>query len=108
MKIDNRQRYQGNRARGLLRTYRSNDRKLGRACTLTEQELAAIIEQPCLYCATIDSPRGADRRDNDLGHTAENSVPCCRLCNMVRNNFFTVGEMQILGPAIAQIREMRL
>lgn len=108
MKVENRRAYRANRARGLLHAYRGSDRTYGRECTLTEQQLVAIIERPCLYCGTSDSARGADRIDNSRGHTPENCVPACRTCNMVRNDLFSVEEMKLLGQTIAAIHWARI
>jgi len=30
---------------------------------------------------------GIDRKDNNLGYTPENSLPCCTLCNMMKRTY---------------------
>lgn len=62
-----------------------------------------IISKPCSYCGSEENV-GCDRIDNSKGHTMDNVIPCCYICNTVRNRTFTVDEMKILGIAIAEIR----
>lgn len=51
---------------------------------------------------------GCDRIDNSKGHTYDNVVPCCYVCNCARNNNFSFDEMKILGKTIKKIMEDRL
>lgn len=44
-----------------------------------------IIEGLCFYCGAQPAG-GIDRRDNALGYTEQNSVPCCKVCNVAKNN----------------------
>ena len=70
---------------------------------LTLVQFITIIQQPCRYCgANNDIKRitqhgkqitrwalranGIDRRNNDLGYTVENSIPCCALCNLAKRS----------------------
>lgn len=46
---------------------------------------------------------GCDRIDNNKGHSIDNVVPCCNICNTVRGNNFTVDEMKLLGSLIKKI-----
>jgi hypothetical protein len=63
---------------------------------LTPQQVFAIMAMPCRYCG--DPPRnvtetpserfiwnGIDRRDNQVGYTATNSVACCTVCNRMKS-----------------------
>lgn len=109
MKKVNRTYYAVNREAQLIRTYSAADKAAGRDCDLTPAWLKEhVTDKPCFYCDTIDAPRGADRIDNDKGHTKSNVVPCCKLCNKTRNDHFTVEEMQQLGAVIKSIRAARL
>lgn len=67
-----------------------------------------IYIQPCKYCGTTEHNIGADRIDNLKGHSKENVVPCCALCNITRADRFSVNEMMLLGETIAKIRQNRL
>lgn len=55
-----------------------------------------ILSKDCIYCGTPDKI-GADRINNNLGHTKINIVPACYRCNCVRNNHFTFEEMVKIG-----------
>lgn len=60
----------------------------------------------CTYCNGI-ADGGLDRIDNNKGHSKDNVVLCCYLCNVTRNNKFTHDEFKIIGKAIQQIKESR-
>lgn len=109
MKGYNKQYYRDNRAQMLIREYTKIDKRIGKENDLTVEWFEENIEkQPCFYCDTIVEPRGADRIDNSEGHTQSNVVPCCKVCNKVRNNLFTAEEMKLLGQTIKQIKFARL
>lgn len=66
------------------------------ACDLTLDELAALLSEPCVYCGTVESPRGLDRLDNAGAHTRGNVQPSCNSCNATRGNRLTVDEAKAL------------
>lgn len=108
MKKYNKGYYARNRAREMIREYTRLDNKIGKTNNLTIEWFEENIEKPpCFYCETTEDPRGADRINNNEGHTRDNVVPCCKVCNKVRNNLFTVEEMKLLGQTIKQIRKIR-
>lgn len=75
--------------------------------SLTREEYANIRSKPCHYCGGLlpETGLGMDRIDNDKGYELGNVYPCCRWCNSIRGNVFTVAEMEkFIGPAIRQIR----
>jgi hypothetical protein len=69
---------------------------------LTLDWIRENLSKPCVYCG-FDSC-GFDRKDNSLGHTNNNCVPCCIECNNGRMNNFTHEEFFIIGEAIRQIK----
>lgn len=76
--------------------------------TLTVTEFMTILDNAkCIYCGH-DENIGLDRVDNSKGHTLDNVVTCCYLCNMTRNNYYTFEEFKLIGSAIKQIRRMRI
>lgn len=77
------------------------------ACDLTTAEVLGFIVQPCVYCGTIESPRGLDRIDNGLPHIKGNVRPACAPCNFARGDRFTAEEMDIIGAAIRQVMDAR-
>lgn len=56
----------------------------GREYTLTEEQVVLLVQQPCTYCGQDGG--GLGRVDSSVGYTPENTVPCCRLCNVMKNN----------------------
>lgn len=65
-----------------------------------------ISNKPCIYCEdTVNT--GMDRVDNSKGHTKDNVVPCCMVCNTARNSYFTVNEMKKIGKVIKEIKSKR-
>lgn len=76
------------RARMLKNGYAHQDRKTKRGkCTLTEEQIMQFWNDGCYYCGETDWKKlGADRMDNDKGHTIENCVCACAKCNKERGN----------------------
>ena len=59
------------------------------------------------YCGDTEDI-GLDRIDNTKGHTKDNVVPCCYICNTTRGSNFTYEEMKIIGKTIKEIKRCRL
>lgn len=55
-------------------------------CELTETEMNEIISHECFYCGD-KTDIGIDRIDNSKGYIKENCVPCCGMCNRMKNVF---------------------
>jgi hypothetical protein len=83
--------------RSVFATYISNANNRGIEFKLTVDEFYDIISQNCYYCAIEPSNlydkhyyaavyNGIDRKDNTIGYTIENCVPCCKICNIAKNN----------------------
>ena len=67
---------------------------------LTKEEFKEIVKQPCHYCRTENSSRtmakptangafvsnGIDRIDSSLGYIKGNCLPCCTICNVMKND----------------------
>lgn len=107
MKIANKRGYKKYREKALIRQYTKIDTKQGFRCDLTEQWFKEnLSSQPCTYCGTTKRPIGADRIDNTKGHTLDNCIPCCKICNKVRNNIFTVEEMKKIGKVISEFTRL--
>ena len=59
---------------------------------ISKDVFRSLIQQNCHYCNKLPSNKykkkssvliynGIDRKDNDIGYTIDNCVPCCRSCN---------------------------
>jgi 5-methylcytosine-specific restriction endonuclease McrA len=91
-------------ARGrVLKTYKGSARSRGLAWELTDEEFDRLTALECSYCGQPPSRAykaktkasceggefiygGIDRVDNTLGYVTSNVVPCCRTCNIAKNN----------------------
>jgi hypothetical protein len=52
---------------------------------LTFEQFLSLLDQNCHYCHA--APRGGiDRKDSALGYTVKNSLPCCKRCNLAKND----------------------
>lgn len=58
-------------------------------------EFKNITQQNCHYCGCepeirtrkfTDNANGVDRVNSSLGYLANNIVPCCKICNIAKNN----------------------
>ena len=67
---------------------------------------AVLKKSHCVYCGA-KRYLGLDRIDNSKGHTKENVVVCCKDCNWIRGDRYTLEEMKIIGKAMRSIRRMR-
>lgn len=70
------------RAKAIIGTYKKKDKKYGRETTLTAEQLIHLWNNGCYWCGETDWHKlGADRIDNEKGHTLENCVCSCKSCN---------------------------
>jgi len=63
-----------------------------------------LMLSPCTYCgkvATLEDTNGLDRLDNTKGHSLGNVVPCCSICNIMKQRM-TVTEFTRHIIAIAK------
>lgn len=74
----------------------AKNRKL--SFNLTVEQFRKLTSSVCFYCGQPPSKiskiarsrkqyiyNGIDRKDNILGYTIENSIPCCEMCNKMKN-----------------------
>jgi hypothetical protein len=67
--------------------------------TLSREEFLQLVQSTCAYCGEVASnfrsskanPKGIrcngiDRVDSSGGYTPNNTVPCCKRCNVAKNN----------------------
>lgn len=83
--------------------YRSNANSRNLSFELTKSVFTKITSQNCFYCGQEPSEsdfskgrnrtntkfmhNGVDRLDSKVGYTIENCVPCCSMCNLMKNKF---------------------
>jgi hypothetical protein len=75
----------------VFRVYKKGARNRGYDFSLTFEQVMNIINQKCHYCnkspENIEGEftrNGIDRKDNKLGYSIENTVPCCKTCNKMK------------------------
>lgn len=87
--------------------YVFRSKTLNREFTLTFDQFKEITQQKCTYCGVLSAHKsksrtgvyhynGIDRKDNSIGYTYENSLPCCAICNSVKGQYLSVDEMKEL------------
>lgn len=96
------------RAKNLIRQYKwydANKLKLDNTIDFDAQWVVEnIFKTECIYCGETDWHKlGCDRIKNDKPHTKDNVVCCCKRCNVLRGNKFTVDEMKQIGEVIKRI-----
>jgi hypothetical protein len=80
--------------------YKHNAETRNISWNLSEEEFKSLIYQNCEYCGEKPSMyrtaqyknktiyyNGIDRIDSSVGYTIENCVPCCDICNRMKNKY---------------------
>lgn len=81
--------------RETFRSYSTSAKKRGYEFALTIEEALALFSSNCHYCGGEPSNifkksyipfvySGIDRKDNSIGYTRKNCVPCCCVCNLAK------------------------
>ena len=71
----------------LFYEYTRGAKKRGYNFGLSFEDFEKLVTSQCYYC---DLPRrkyliGIDRLDSNVGYTDDNIVPCCSICNLMKN-----------------------
>lgn len=80
--------------------YGKDARKRGYEFSLSKEKFKELTKKECFYCGCLPSNlykhkkhisdergylyNGIDRKENAIGYTDENSVPCCKKCNVMK------------------------
>jgi hypothetical protein len=84
-------------------------KKSGKAWEIGLDDFQQLISSPCHYCGgpLDETGCGLDRKDNSLGYIGSNIVPCCGICNIVKNDHFSYTDMMLLSPNLTLIRSQK-
>lgn len=67
-----------------------------------------LISLPCYFCkgafGTVTKGTGLDRIDSSGEYEENNVVPCCKTCNMLKGDQFTLDEAKVAVDAILAFR----
>lgn len=66
-----------------LGKYKYDAADRGHEFALERHDFMRLIDEPCHYCWTARG--GIDRVDNTVGYLLPNCVPCCGICNSMKN-----------------------
>lgn len=53
---------------------------------LSDEQAINLLHQNCYYCNKEEAD-GIDRIDSNKDYTIDNCVPCCKICNVMKNKF---------------------
>ena len=84
----------------ILSRYKNGASRRGIEWSITNEDFFAIAVMPCAYCGdsltAVSKPQqdwkaawpytGVDRIDSSLGYVLGNVQPCCKWCNIAKNN----------------------
>lgn len=69
--------------------YKRASERRGYEWKLTNEEARTLMIDACVYCGVTAEPptrfNGLDRRDNTLDYTNDNTVTCCKPCNLAKH-----------------------
>lgn len=71
---------------GKFSSYKHSASRRGIEFALTIEDFISMWKIPCFYCGIEIDEIGIDRIDNTMGYTRDNIHPCCRMCNIAKNN----------------------
>lgn len=76
---------------GMFTVYRRNAKRRCIVFALSFEEFTKLVYGPCFYCGVVSSivylawsGNGIDRVNNDGGYSIDNTVPCCKNCNIAK------------------------
>jgi hypothetical protein len=82
----------------IIKEYKSNAKKSGRTFSISDDDAKEMLHMPCVHCGRIDQKRnyytkriyflnGLDRIDSSRGYDVGNVTPCCKQCNISKNDY---------------------
>ena len=105
--------------RGTIAAYKRSAKQRGLEWDLTEKQFADITQKDCHYCGAKPNNtanrkssfgeyiyNGIDRIDNNKGYTMNNVVPCCKRCNIAKNNSTLQEYQDWINKSYNKLREI--
>ena len=71
--------------KGRYAIYKNGAKVRGLVFDITLDEFTKLVKQSCYYCG--GNGYGIDRLDSSIGYTKNNIVPCCSMCNMMKQSY---------------------
>ncbi len=89
---------------GRFRSGKSSAKSVGREWTITKEQHADLLSNPCFYCKKPLNPTGSglDRKDNSIDYHYFNVVPCCKRCNSSKGEWFTHKQFLVMMTALLE------
>jgi len=84
--LSDKRRARTNSISGKYSSYKSDAKRRDYSFELSIDEFSSMWQKPCSYCGDSIDTIGIDRIDNSLGYTSDNTEPCCKQCNIAKNN----------------------
>ena len=75
-----------NNPKRIFKNYKRSAEKRGLEFNLSESDFENNKRLACEYCGSLLDKARFDRVDNQNGYCKENIVPCCTLCNFLKND----------------------
>lgn len=72
--------------RNRINSINSNAKTRHYQMNLTRDEIKEYLYKPCFYCGCKNA-MGIDRIDSNKNYTKDNCVPCCFICNRMKNKY---------------------
>lgn len=95
-------RVRADRARAIFADSRKSDKLKGRSSDgLTVELIRSLIGSGCHYCGDLSRKMTIDRIENSKGHSSDNILPSCIVCNLVRGSM-PYGAFVLLVPGLKQ------
>jgi len=66
--------------------YKRKSRRKNLMFEFTEEQFMTFWQKPCYYCGSPIQTIGLDRVDSSKGYMIDNVVPCCMVCNWMKNS----------------------
>lgn len=93
---------------GVAWQYRNAAQRRRLEWALTDEQAIALFRTSCHYCGIPPNPRnGIDRKDNAVGYTTENVLPCCSVCNYAKRTMSYAEFLAWLERAAKHIAERK-